>query len=69
MTGTMNSLNIAEKELKHQLIMGTKESRAKYHNVAKDTLYDYSPKLDQDVKTTARSLSNAEESLGKTYDV
>ena len=52
MVGTMNSLSIAEAMKKHKLIMGTPESRAKYHNKAKDTEYDYNPKLDKDVITT-----------------
>ena len=68
MTGTMNSLNIAQDQLKHNLVMGTPESRAKYHNAAKDTEYNFDPKLDKDVITSQRSLVNAEESLGKTFD-
>ena len=52
MTGTMNSLSIAEEQKKHKLIMGTPESKAKYHNKAKDTEYNYNPKLDKDVITT-----------------
>ena len=47
--------------------MGTPESRAKYHNKAKDTEYDYNPKLDDDVKTTNRKLASAEETLCITY--
>jgi len=69
MTGTMNSLNIAQDQLKHNLVMGTPESRAKYHNAAKDTEYNFDPKLDKDVITSQRSLVNAEESLGKTFDI
>jgi len=69
MSGTMNSLSIAEGQLKHKLIMGTPESRAKYHNKAKDTLYDYSPSLDHDVKVTQKNIVNAEDSLGKTLDL
>jgi hypothetical protein len=41
MEGTMNSLKIAEKMNTHKLVMGTLESKAKWHIVAKDTLYDY----------------------------
>jgi len=67
MTGTMNSLSIAEEQKKHKLIMGTPESRAKYHNKAKDTLYDYNPKLDKDVITTQKNLEATEETLGKTF--
>jgi hypothetical protein len=50
--GTANSISIAEAMLEHKLVMGTPESKAKYHNKAKDTLYDYNPSLDADVKTT-----------------
>ena len=32
--------------------MGTAESKAKYHNKAKDTEYNFEPKLDHDVITT-----------------
>jgi hypothetical protein len=67
MTGTMNSLNIAEEQKKHKLVMGTPESRAKYHNKAKDTEYNYNPKLDKDVISTQNSLVNAEDTLGKTF--
>ena len=52
MSGTMNSLSIAEDQRKHKLIMGTPESRAKYANKAKDTQYNYYPKLDADVKVS-----------------
>jgi hypothetical protein len=41
MAGTMNSIKIAEDMNKHNLIMVTPESKAKWHNVAKDTLYDF----------------------------
>jgi len=37
----MDSIAIAEKQLDHKLIMGTPESYNKWHNVAKNTLYDY----------------------------
>lgn len=48
--------------------MGTPESKAKWHNVAKDTLYDYHPKLDQDVITTNRHIAKAEDQLGITME-
>jgi len=65
MTTTMNSLNISEQMNKHKLIMGTPESKAKWHNIAKDTLYDYHPSLDKDVITTNRNIDAAEDTLGK----
>merc|ERR1711990_1221396 len=64
MSGTMNSLEIAEKMNNHKLIMGTPESKAKWHNVAKDTLYDYHPALDKDVISTNKHISEAEDRLG-----
>ena len=50
---------------KHKLIMGTPESKAKWHNVAKNTLYDYHPSLDKDVISTNKHITDAEDSLGK----
>ena len=68
MVGTMNSLTIGEALHKHKLIMGTEESRKKYHNKAKHTLYDYYPALDKDVITSQRNLANTEELLGKKLE-
>jgi hypothetical protein len=36
----------------HKLVMGTPESKAKYHNVAKDTNYNFNPALDADITDT-----------------
>ena len=55
-----NSLSIAEAMHRHNLIMGTPESRAKWHNVAKDTEYNFAPELDEDMKNTASHLGVAE---------
>ena len=67
MVGTMNSIAIGEKINAHKFVMGTADSKAKWHNVAKDTLYDYYPKLDTDVVVTARNLDTAENTLGIWY--
>ena len=67
MVGTLNSIEIGEKMNKHKFIMGTADSKAKWHNVAKDTLYDYYPKLDSDVITTNRNINYAENELGIPY--
>jgi hypothetical protein len=64
MEGTMNSLDIAEKMNTHKLVMGTPESKAKWHIVAKDTLYDYHPALDKDVISTNKNIEDAEDKLG-----
>jgi len=64
MEGTMDSIAIGEKMNKHKLIMGTADSKAKWHNVAKDTLYNYYPKLDGDVVNTNRHMVEADDRLG-----
>jgi len=64
MVGTMNSIKIGEEMNKHKFIMGTADSKAKWHNVAKDTLYDYYPKLDSDVIVTNRNIDAAENQIG-----
>ena len=64
MVGTMNSIAIGEKMNTHKLIMGTADSKAKWHNVAKDTLYNYYPSLDRDVVSTAKHLADAEDRFG-----
>jgi hypothetical protein len=64
MVSTMNSIKIAEEMNTHKLVMGTPESKAKWHNVAKDTLYDYHPSLDKDVISTNKHIAEAEDTLG-----
>jgi len=64
METTKNSIAIAEDMTHHKLVMGTDESRAKWHNVNKDTLYDYHPSLDKDVVSTQKHLTDAEDTLG-----
>ena len=39
----------------HKWEFGTPFSKAKWHNKAKDTLYNFKPELDEDVKTTSNS--------------
>lgn len=51
----------------HNLVMGTKASKAKWHNVAKDTMYDFAPKLDADIRTTKKNLADSETNLGHKW--
>jgi len=67
MEGTLNSIAIGERQVNHKLVMGTPESKAKWHNVAKDTLYNYYPALDKDVVDTQHHLSSSEARLGTTF--
>lgn len=66
MEATANSIAIGETQVGHKLIMGTDESKAQWHNVAKDTPYNFKPELDHDMKVTANNLDNAEATLGTT---
>ena len=63
----MNSLKIGEEQVGHKLVMGTADSKAKWHIKAKDTLYDYYPALDKDAIDTNHHLINAENQLGTTF--
>ena len=49
----------AEADLGHDWVFGTKASKAKWHNVAKDTLYNFAPKLDGDMLTTSKNLADS----------
>merc|ERR1719460_1350669 len=61
------SLAISEDALAHKLEMGTEKSKAKWHNVAKDTDYNFAPKLDGDMITTAKNLGDSETNLGHKW--
>lgn len=61
------SLATAEGALAHKLEMGTEKSKAKWHNVAKDTDYNFAPKLDADVRTTQKNLADSENNLGHKW--
>merc|ERR1711934_459892 len=67
MTDNHHSLAISEGALGHTLEMGTEKSKAKWHNVAKDTDYNFAPKLDADMIHTAKHLGDAESSLGHKW--
>ena len=67
MEATMNSIRIGEEQVSHKLVMGTAESKAKWHNVAKDTLYNYYPALDKDVVDTQHHLAASEARLGSSF--
>ena len=39
--------------------MGTAASRKKWHNEAKDILYNFAPQLDRDIITSKKNLDDA----------
>lgn len=58
MEATKRSIQIGEKAHEHYVEMATPESKAKWHNPAKDTQYNWAPDLDEDVVHTAKHLSD-----------
>jgi len=59
MKWTLENEKLASSMVGHHWDFGTEESKAKWHNKAKDTDYDFAPKLDGDMITTAKNLDNA----------
>ena len=47
--------------------MGTAESRKKWHNVAKDTMYNFAPALDRDIITSKKNLEDAQVKLAHKW--
>ena len=67
MVGTANAVSIAEAMHQHKLILGTPESKAKWKNMAKETLYDYHPELDSHIKDSQKNLADTEDKLGHKW--
>ena len=63
MVANVHSLELAEGIKQHKLEMGTDASKAKWHNVAKDTDYNFAPKLDIDILSTNKNLADSERRL------
>jgi hypothetical protein len=66
---TANSIAIGEAQYNHKIIMGTEESKAQWHNPAKDVDYNFAPDLDHDIVTSQKNLANTEQILGTSMDV
>jgi hypothetical protein len=43
--------------------MGTKESKAQWHNKADDTMYNFAPRLDRDIIVSKKNLADSETRL------
>jgi hypothetical protein len=67
MVGTKNAISIAEAMHNHKIIMATKESRAKWHNVAKDVDYNFAPDLDSHIVDSQKNLADTEDKLGHKW--
>ena len=70
MEATQKSIAIAENLYRHKWDFGTARSRAlkKYHNVAKDTLYNFAPKLDPEIVDAQNNLRNTERRLNHRWE-
>ena len=49
--------------MNHKLQFGSAKFKAKVHNKAKDTLYNFNPHVDADIRTTAKNLMDTEKVL------
>ena len=70
MVATQKSIAIAESLYRHKWDFGSARSKAlkKYHNVAKDTLYDFAPKLDPEIVDAQNNLRNTEKRLNHFWN-
>ena len=67
--GTLASVDDAEKKYNYKLMLGRgEESKAYWHNVAKDTLYNFAPELDDDTKTTQAHIEAASVALDHPFE-
>jgi len=68
--GSLENLPVAEKIVGHKWdSFGTEESKEKYSNPAKKVLYDFSPKLDGNMKDSLKNLSDTEGVLKHKYEL
>jgi len=61
------SVSQAQTDLGHDWEFGTKASKAKWHNPAKDVDYNFAPKLDGDMITTDKNLKDAQTRLNHKW--
>lgn len=57
------NLRLTEDQFGHKLQFGSAKYKAKFHNKAKDTMYDFAPHVDADIRTTAKNLVDTEKNL------
>jgi len=69
MNDAKDSLSLAEKQLEHKWVFGTAESKKKWHNPAKDVMYNYAPKYDLEMDVSLKNLQDAQEKLNHKWDI
>ena len=66
--GSLENMPVAEKIVGHQWTsMGTEEHKKKMENPAKKVDYNFAPKLDADMRSTKKHLSDTETRLGHKW--
>jgi hypothetical protein len=67
---SIENVPIAEGLVGHKWTsMGTEENKKKLHNVAKDVLYDFDPKLSHEIIVSKSNLEEAEEKLKMKFEL
>jgi len=66
--GGLANLPVAEKIVGHQWTnFGTEESKEKWANPAKKTMYNFAPALDGNIRDSLKNLSDTETKLDHKY--
>lgn len=63
------SLALAEAQAGHKWEFGTAASKKKWHNVAKDTLYNFAPRYDGEIDASLKNLADAQKKLNHKWDI
>lgn len=61
------SVKLAEEQLGKKWEFGTAASKKKWHNVAKDTLYNFKPRYSGDIMSSLKNLKDAETNLNHKW--
>ena len=65
---SLSNMPVAEKIVGHKWTnFGTEESKEKWENPAKKTMYNFAPDLEGNIVDAQKNLKDTEEKLGKKY--
>jgi hypothetical protein len=69
-SASLENMPVAEKIVGHQWTnFGTEESKAKWSNPAKKTMYNFAPDLDGNIRDSIKNLSDTETNLKHKYEL
>lgn len=67
---SLENIPVAEGLVGHKWVnFGTEESKARYHNKAKDALYDFNPKLSHEIVVSQDNLAESEDKLKQKFSL